>query len=92
MQQTTVYCDVVTTEMRTGPDVKEITRELAEVVKKSAVQEGSMHATVMGSTGSITAIEYEPGVVQDLKRAVNRLAPPELDYEHEKGLARRQWA
>jgi secondary thiamine-phosphate synthase enzyme len=39
---------------------------------------------MVGSTGSITTIEYEPGVVEDLKRAINRLAPPGLEYEHEK--------
>jgi secondary thiamine-phosphate synthase enzyme len=39
---------------------------------------------MVGSTGSITTIEFEPGVVEDLKRAINRLAPPDLEYEHEK--------
>ena len=43
-----------------------------------------LHAFVTGSTGSITTIEYEPGVVQDLKDAVNRLAPPGMDYAHER--------
>lgn len=70
--------------MRIGPDIINITRELSEIVKKSGVEDGTMQATVMGSTGSITTIEYEPGVVKDFKNAVNRLAPPELDYEHEK--------
>ncbi len=32
----------------------------------------------------MTTIEYEPGVVRDLMAAVNRLAPPDLEYEHEK--------
>jgi secondary thiamine-phosphate synthase enzyme len=39
---------------------------------------------MLGSTGSITTIEFEPGVVADLKRAITRLAPPEMVYEHEK--------
>ncbi len=39
---------------------------------------------MVGSTGSITTIEFEPGVVEDLKRAINTLAPPGLEYEHEK--------
>ena len=38
---------------------------------------------MVGSTGSLTTIEYEPGVVTDLKEAVNRLAPPDLPYAHE---------
>ena len=39
---------------------------------------------MVGSTGSITTIEFEPGAVEDLKRAIKRLAPPGLEYEHEK--------
>jgi secondary thiamine-phosphate synthase enzyme len=39
---------------------------------------------MMGSTGSLTTIESEPGVVRDLIAAVNRLAPPDLEYQHEK--------
>ena len=39
---------------------------------------------MVGSTGSLTTIEYEPGVVRDLMAAVNRLASPDLEYEHEK--------
>jgi secondary thiamine-phosphate synthase enzyme len=38
---------------------------------------------VVGSTGSITTIEYEPGVVEDLKAAVDRLAPQGGFYVHE---------
>jgi secondary thiamine-phosphate synthase enzyme len=39
---------------------------------------------MIGSTGSLTTIEFEPGVVEDLKQAISRLAPPDLEYEHEK--------
>jgi len=43
-----------------------------------------MAASVVGSTGSLTTIEYEPGVVEDLKKAINKLAPSGDVYEHEK--------
>ncbi len=45
---------------------------------------GSLQATVIGSTGSLTTIEFEPGVVEDLKKAISRLASPDAVYEHEK--------
>jgi len=48
------------------------------------VENGNLCATMVGSTGSLTTIEYEPGVVRDLSAAVNRMAPPDLEYEHEK--------
>jgi secondary thiamine-phosphate synthase enzyme len=45
---------------------------------------GCLNATMVGSTGSLTTIEYEPGVVSDLIAAVNRMAPSDLEYAHEK--------
>ena len=67
-----------------GPDIVNVTPQLAAVVRKSGVVSGSLQGTVMGSTGSLTTIEYEPGVVADLKRAIARLAPQEDQYEHER--------
>jgi secondary thiamine-phosphate synthase enzyme len=37
---------------------------------------------LIGSTGAITTIEYEPGALQDLRRALDRVAPPNDDYAH----------
>ena len=70
--------------LQTGPDIIDITQALQGLVDKSNVSTGSLCATMIGSTGSITTIEFEPGVVEDLKQAVHRLAPPGIDYEHEK--------
>jgi secondary thiamine-phosphate synthase enzyme len=84
MNLTVVYCDTVEISMETGPDVANITGQLARIVQEAALQNGSLHASVIGSTGSLTTIEYESGVVEDLRRAVNRLAPPDMEYEHEK--------
>ena len=80
----TVYCDTVEVSTDIGPDIANITTQLAQIAQRSGIDNGSLHASVIGSTGSITTIEYEPGVVEDLRRAVNRLAPPDMEYEHEK--------
>ena len=61
----------------------DITGRLQTVVNSSRVSNGSLHATVIGSTGSLTTIEYEPGVIEDLKDAISRLAPSDLVYKHE---------
>ncbi len=66
-----------------GIDIKDITPLINEIVKDSGISEGIITISVIGSTGSITTIEYEPGVVEDLKRAINRLAPPDEEYMHE---------
>jgi secondary thiamine-phosphate synthase enzyme len=69
--------------LQTGPDLQDITESLESLVHDSAITDGHLSAFVVGSTGSITTIEHEPGVVQDLKDALNRLAPPGIRYAHE---------
>lgn len=80
---TIVHCDSFEVALRTGPDVADVTAELGRIVAASGVREGTVQATVIGSTGSLSTIEFEPGAVQDLKDAVTRLAPPGMPYAHE---------
>ena len=73
----------LTVPLGTGPDMMDITSELNRIAREGGILEGSVAAAVVGSTGSLTTIEYEPGVVSDLKDAVARLAPPDAFYAHE---------
>ncbi|MCK5487429.1 MAG: secondary thiamine-phosphate synthase enzyme YjbQ [Desulfobacterales bacterium] len=84
MKVVSIYCKSVQVNLDTGPDIRDITPVLEHLIHDSQVEEGSLCATMVGSTGSLTTIEYEPGVVRDLMAAVNRLASPDLEYEHEK--------
>ena len=84
MKSVVIFTDAIDIELKIGPDMDDITPELETLIGESKIQNGNLCATMVGSTGSITTIEYEPGVVQDLKRAINTLAPPGLEYEHEK--------
>jgi len=84
MNSMSLFYESIEVKLKTGPDICEITSALDHLIKKSNIGNGSLFATMVGSTGSLTTIELEPGVVEDLKRAINRLAPPGLEYEHEK--------
>jgi thiamine phosphate synthase YjbQ (UPF0047 family) len=84
MKSVSVYCQSVDVHLDTGPDIRDITALLKNMIHESKVENGGLCATMVGSTGSLTTIEYEPGVVRDLMAAVNRLAPPDLEYEHER--------
>ncbi|MBW1898531.1 MAG: YjbQ family protein [Deltaproteobacteria bacterium] len=83
MSPASVYCDSLKINLKKGPDIRDITDQVAKLIKDSKIKEGCICATVIGSTGSVTTIEYEPGVVQDLKRAITKLAPPGETYAHE---------
>ena len=84
MKAISIYYESIDVSLKTGPDMCDITTTLDQLVSKSGIAFGSLFATIVGSTGSITTIEFEPGVVEDLKNAINRLAPPDMEYEHEK--------
>ena len=84
MKPVLISYESIDVSLKTGPDMRDITPTLNQLVTDSGIAFGSLFATIVGSTGSITTIEYEPGVVEDLKNAINRLAPPDMEYEHEK--------
>lgn len=79
-----IHTDQIEIRLGSGPDVVDFTDALQAAVDRSQIAEGQASVFMVGSTGSITTIEYEPGVVEDLKAAVERLAPPGLDYAHER--------
>ena len=62
----------------------DVTDELRGWVDASGVGNGVLSVQMVGSTGGITTIEYEPGALDDLRRAMDRLAPANEDYEHNK--------
>ena len=83
MAEPSVFFKSVEVRFDTGPDICDITPELDRLVRESNIKNGSLAAAMIGSTGSLTGIEFEPGVVEDLKRAINQLAPPGAEYQHE---------
>lgn len=83
MPSITFQIAAIEVDLDTGPDIRDITDALNRVIERSGIENGQACASIVGSTGSLTTIEYEPGVIQDLKDAINRLAPPELAYAHE---------
>ena len=63
-------------------DIIDITPLAAKAVAESGIKSGLLHLFVEHSTAALTTIEYEPGVLQDLKRALAVLAPDNAGYAH----------
>lgn len=61
---------------------RDVTGELEQLVERSGVQTGVLVVQLVGSTGAITTIEYEPGALADLQRALEVMASTEQPYEH----------
>ena len=60
----------------------DVTAELVKLVGKSGVRNGVLTVHMLGSTGAITTIEYESGALQDLRDALEKVAPVNGDYDH----------
>lgn len=63
-------------------DVIDITPKLRNAVTQSGIPEGQVFAFVPGSTAGITTVEFEPGLVQDLKEFLEAVLPERRDYHH----------
>jgi secondary thiamine-phosphate synthase enzyme len=61
---------------------RDLTGEVSDLVARSGVRQGMVVVSLTGSTGAITTIEYEPGALADLRRALDHIAPANEDYEH----------
>lgn len=63
-------------------DVVDITAHVERIVTDSRIRTGIVNVSGKGSTLGITTIEYEPGAVADFCRALDKIAPMNLDYAH----------
>lgn len=63
-------------------DVVDITARVERIVAESGLRQGVVNVSGRGSTLGITTLEYEPGCVADLKRALAAIAPENDDYAH----------
>ncbi len=63
-------------------DVINIDGRVREIVRQSGIRRGIVNVSGCGSTLGITTLEYEPGCVADLRRALDAIAPPTDDYAH----------
>ena len=73
---------ISTTSKREG-DIINLTPEVKKIVTESGVKNGLVHLFVQHSTAALTTIEYEPGVLSDLRRALCVLAPDDVNYAHD---------
>lgn len=64
-------------------DIIDITGKISAKIKESPISNGIIVIFVAGSTGAVTTIEYEPGLLEDFPDMLSRIAPNELNYKHE---------
>jgi len=63
--------------------IVDITQQVQRAVSKSGLNDGMACVFVPGATGAVTTVEYEPGLLQDIPDALDRLFPRDITYQHE---------
>jgi secondary thiamine-phosphate synthase enzyme len=63
-------------------DIVNITDDVASLIGDSGVKNGIATVFVVGSTASISTIEYEPALTEDMKEQLNELIPSNLKSRH----------
>ena len=56
-------------------DIINITDDVIELLKSNGFTQGSCNVSVVGSTAAITTIEYEPGLIKDIPKLLDKLIP-----------------
>jgi secondary thiamine-phosphate synthase enzyme len=77
-----IYSDTFILETGGETDIIDITDQIEQILDKSNMSNGTATVFVEGSTAGITTIEFEAGLLQDLREAYERLAPRSGYYAH----------
>ena len=71
-EETQGFCDIVN-----------ITPKVQDCVERERFQQGLVSLFVSGSTAALTTIEYESGLIQDLKDFLEKMIPSNRKYHHD---------
>lgn len=77
-----VHQGTIRLSTRGHADVHDITARVQGIVAASGITTGVVNVAGKGSTLGITTIEFEPGAVSDLRRALDAIAPENDNYAH----------
>ena len=78
-----VITTIITVSSNGENDMIDITRQIDEAIKATMLQDGIVAIFVSGSTAALTTIEYEPGLKKDFPKMLARIAPSQIEYEHD---------
>ena len=63
-------------------DIKNITGHITDFASESGFEQGIIHIFPIGSTASITTIEFEPALVKDMRDKLEEFAPHNQTTRH----------
>ncbi len=82
MRETTVRTASLQLSTRGHADMHDLTARLSSLIHESGIHDGLAALFTPSSTSALTTIEFESGALEDLRRALDEIAPPGRDYRH----------
>jgi secondary thiamine-phosphate synthase enzyme len=67
---------------RGNADIHNVTEQVERAVSESGLKNGSVTIFIPSSTSGLTTIEYESGVLNDLRRMFEEIVPSNREYAH----------
>jgi secondary thiamine-phosphate synthase enzyme len=77
-----VFGDYIALKTKGLSDIKDVTEAVQNIVRRSGIKNGLVNIFVVGSTASVTTIEYEPALVEDVKEQLEKFAPHTMHSRH----------
>jgi len=79
-----IFSETIPLSTKGFSDTLDITHHVDAVIDRSRIENGLVTIFCPGSTGAVTTIEYESGVLKDLQRAIEKIVPSNIPYEHDR--------
>ena len=67
---------------RGDADIQDITEAVADVIRDSGLENGTVTVFCPSATSALTTIEFESGCVSDLRRLFDEIVDPKRNYAH----------
>ncbi len=77
-----IYSKEISIKSEGFSEITNVTDEVQKAARESEFSEGLIHIFPIGSTASISTIEYEPALVEDMKDKLEEFAPKGQQTRH----------
>jgi secondary thiamine-phosphate synthase enzyme len=78
-----IYTGEISLKTQGDGEIIDITVKVQKLVTESSINSGIVTVFVTHSTCGITTVEYEPGLIEDLRKLWERIAPKDVPYAHD---------
>ena len=79
-----VFSETICISTKGFSDMIDMTDHVLAVISRSNIGNGLVTVFCPGSTGAVTTIEYESGALRDLQKAIEKIVPSDVSYEHDR--------